>query len=197
MGALSVAHNENGIIHFVNNIFPLVLARDPEAELYIIGGGVTEQVKMLASDNVILTGRVVDVRDAVGSCEVFVCPLQFGSGIKTKNLEAMAMGIPVVTTPIGAENIDALNGNDWLVAESDQEFANSVCMLLEDEEQRKRIGLHGQKFVKDNFSWVNAENAFTKVVDMVNVKNNRGGVLHNVVSHNTYMQYAAAGKAVA
>lgn len=72
MSALSVARNENEIIRFVNNIFHLVLAKDSEVELCIIGGGVIEQVKKLASDNVILTGRVADVKDAIGSCEV-VC----------------------------------------------------------------------------------------------------------------------------
>lgn len=195
MGVLSVAHNENGIIHFVEEIFPLVLAKNSEAELYVIGGGATDGVKKLASDKVILTGRVDDVRDAVGSCEVFVCPLQFGSGIKTKNLEAMAMGIPVVTTAVGAENIEAENGHDWFVCKDDQEFADCVCRLLHNTKLRKQIGLNGQKFVKDNFSWSNAEDAFTRVVEMK--KNNRGGVLHNVVSLSTNTKYAAAGRAVA
>lgn len=168
MGALSVAHNENGIIHFVKCILPMISEKKLGAKLYVIGGGAGSKVKALESENVILTGRVDDVRVAIRSCDVFVCPLQFGSGIKTKNLEAMAMGIPVVTTTIGAENIDAENGRDWYVAEDDQEFADCVCALLKDSELRERIGRNGQEFVKKYFTWANAEAAFRKALNMEN-----------------------------
>lgn len=194
MGALSVAHNESGIIYFAEHILPLILLNNPNAKLYIIGGGVTEKIKKLASESIIVTGRVDDVREAVGSCEVFVCPLRFGSGIKTKNLEAMAMGVPVVTTPIGAENIDAKHAHDWYVAQNDQEFADYVCMLLKDRQYRDSVGHNGQVFVKQNFIWSNAEDAFREVLGMP--KNNRGGVLHKVVGY-PHVLSAAVGKAVA
>ena len=122
MGALNVAHNENGIIHFIEKCMPEIVNEVPDATLYIIGGGVTEKLKQYESKNIVFTGRVPDVRVAIGECEVFICPLQFGSGIKTKNLEAMAMGMPVVTTPIGAENIFAIDGEHWLVGENDKDF---------------------------------------------------------------------------
>lgn len=166
MGALSVAHNENGIVHFVKYVLPMIREKKPEVKLYVIGGGAGSKVKALESEHVILMGRVDDVRVAIKSCDVFVCPLQFGSGIKTKNLEAMAMGIPVVTTTIGAENIDAESGKDWYVAKNDQEFADFVCSLLEDSELREQIGNSGQKFVKKYFTWENAEEAFRKALNM-------------------------------
>lgn len=163
MGALNVAHNENGIIHFAQSVFPIVLKSIPDAKLYIIGGGVTDGIKQLVSDNVILTGRVEDVRVTIESCQIFICPLQFGSGIKTKNLEAMAMGMPIVTTTIGAENIDAEDKKDWLVADEDGKFAEKVVELLNDKELRKLIGENGQNFVKEHFAWRLAQEAFDEV----------------------------------
>lgn len=112
MGALNVAHNENGIIHFIEKCMPEIVDSIPSATLYVIGGGASEHLKQYASENIVFTGRVSDVRIAVGECQVFICPLKFGSGIKTKNLEAMAMGMSIVTTTIGAENIGATDGKD-------------------------------------------------------------------------------------
>ncbi len=91
MGALSVAHNENGIIYFIEHCMPLILKKIPDAKLYIIGGGASSDLKRYASPNIIFTGRVPDVRVSVGVCDLFICPLQFGSGIKTKNLESKSI----------------------------------------------------------------------------------------------------------
>lgn len=163
MGALNVAHNENGIVHFIEKCMPGILERVPEVKLYIIGGGASEQLKKYTSDHIVFTGRVPDVRVAVGECEVFICPLQFGSGIKTKNLEAMAMGVPVVTTPIGAENIDASDDEDWLIGDTDQMFVKQIVRLLSSNELRDRIGRSGQGFVKEHFTWELARDAFAEV----------------------------------
>lgn len=163
MGALNVAHNENGIIHFIENCMPRIVECVPEATLYIIGGGASEQLKRYASNHIIFAGRVPDVRIAIGECDVFICPLQFGSGIKTKNLEAMAMGLPVVTTCIGAENIDARNEVDWLVGDTDLLFADHVVRLLNDRELCEKIGRNGQTFVKKHFTWKLARDAFAEV----------------------------------
>lgn len=165
MGALNVAHNENGILHFIEKCMPAIQKYIPDTTLYIVGGGVTESLKKYESKHIVFTGRVPDVRVAIGECEVFICPLQFGSGIKTKNLEAMAMGMPVVTTPIGAENIDAKNKQDWLVARSDGEFVNYVLDLLKlDQGSRGQIGKNAQEFVKKNFTWDKTEQAFRRVL---------------------------------
>lgn len=166
MGALNVAHNENGIIHFIENCMPVILKKIPETVLYIIGGNASEKLQHYKSEHIIFTGRVPDVRVAIGKCEVFICPLQFGSGIKTKNLEAMAMGMPVVTTPIGAENIDATDGVDWIIAENDSDFIEAIVKLLNlDSTYRQKMGCLAQKFVRDNFTWEYAEQAFKKVMN--------------------------------
>lgn len=166
LGAMSVTHNEAGALHFIKNIFPIVLKSNPNAKFVIVGGGVTDVVKNAANgnDNIVFTGRVEDVREHVGTCSVFVCPLTFGSGIKTKNLEAMAMGIPVVTTSIGAENIDAINGRDWIIVDDENEFASRILEILGDKKLHDELSKNAYEFVRTQFTWKVAEEKFCNIV---------------------------------
>ena len=77
----------------------------------------------------------------------------------------MAMGMPVVTTPIGAENIDATDGVDWIIAEKDSDFIEAIVKLLNfNPTYRQKMGCLAQKFVRDNFTWEYAEHALKKVM---------------------------------
>lgn len=163
LGAMSVAHNENAARHFIEDILPMILERIPDAKFMVIGGGASEELKSHSSEHVVFTGRVDDVRDYMEKCKVFVCPMTFGSGIKTKNLEAMAMGLPVVTTTIGAENIDAHNDVDWIVAD-DNCFADAVISLMKDDEKRKQIGINGNRFIAENFTWAVAREKLSRLL---------------------------------
>lgn len=164
LGAMSVAHNENAAHHFISEILPIVLKKVPNAVFMVIGGGASEELRKLESEHVHFTGRVEDVRDYLEQCKVFVCPMTFGSGIKMKNLEAMAMGLPVVTTNIGAENINAVNGKDWMVEDENIRFADSVATLLTDNGKRLLIGKNGSDFIKSNFTWDVARKKFEELL---------------------------------
>lgn len=165
LGAMSVAHNENAVRHFISDIFPDILKSEPTVKFLVIGGGVSENLQNLASENIIFTGQVPDVKEYLEKCKVFVCPMTFGSGIKTKNLEAMSLGLPVVTTSIGAENIDAVDGRDWLICNEDNKFTKAVVELLTNEEERVRIGINASRFIEKNFTWNVAKNAFAEVLE--------------------------------
>lgn len=164
LGSLSVAHNENAVRHFIDDIFPLVLEEVPDAKFLVIGGGASEDLLKMSSDNVLFTGYVNDVRKYLEKCKAFVCPMSFGSGIKTKNLEAMAMGLPVVTTSIGAENIGAVDNQDWMVADITTDFAKKLVSLLVDVEKRNKLAKSASRYVCNNFSWNNTENMFKKLL---------------------------------
>lgn len=171
MGALSVAHNETGILHFCENILPKVKEEIKDIKLYIIGGGATDKIKKITQkyDNIILTGRVEDTRPYIKNTEIFICPLLFGSGIKTKNLEAMAMGIPVVTTNIGAESIGAIHGKDWIVEDDDEMFAKQIIKVLKDKNLKDLLALNGLNFIEDNFSWDNTMKAWIDVFEYLEI----------------------------
>lgn len=151
LGKLSYPQNEAAVFHFCRQILPLILEQIPDAKFYIIGSNVTDKIEALASPNVIIQGRVDDIRPHISRSRVFVCPILFGSGIKAKNLEAMALKVPIVTTTVGAESIDAENGKDWIVCNEDEQFAAAVVRILNDDKFGETIGLNGYRYVKDNF----------------------------------------------
>lgn len=152
LGALNVAHNENAVRHFIIDIFPDIIKKVPDTKFLVIGGGASAELLALQNKNIIFTGRVDDVREFLERCKIFVCPMTFGSGIKTKNLEAMAMGLPVVTTTVGAENISARNNYEWKVADSEK-FADNVIDLIKDNELCLTMGKKGSEFVSKNYTW--------------------------------------------
>lgn len=164
LGAMSVAHNSHACSFFIEEVLPIVLSEIPDAKFLIVGGGVSDNLRQLESEHVVFTDRVDDVRPYVQQASVFVCPLQFGSGIKTKNLEAMAMGVPIVTTSIGAENIDAQDGCEWIIRDQYDEIANAVIQLLRSEDLRKKYSEAAQAYVKENWTWGAAEHSLNKVL---------------------------------
>lgn len=170
LGELSVAHNENAVVNFVENILPMIVKKVPDSKFWVIGGGASEELQKFESEHVHFSGRVEDVREFLQQCKVFVCPMTFGSGIKTKNLEAMSMGLPVVTTSIGAENINALNGVDWYIEDDPRLFAEKVVEILKDEKMRIKCSNSARKFVLDNFTWEIAEVKFRELFDSISNK---------------------------
>lgn len=164
LGALNVAHNENAVRHFVIDIFPNIIKKVPDAKFLVIGGGASAELMALQKYNITFTGRVDDVREYLEKCKVFVCPMTFGSGIKTKNLEAMAMGLPVVTTTVGAENIGAKDNEEWIVADNADLFSDYVCELTQNDNRRDCLGENGSKYVRNSFTWKNARDRFEELL---------------------------------
>ena len=153
-GTMNYFPNADAAIYFCNEIFPRIRERHPEAEFYIVGNHPSDPVKRLeAQDGVVVTGYVPDVRPYFEKASVFVAPLRAGSGIQTKNLEAMAMGVPVVTTPVGAMGLEADIGKELLVADTPTAFAENVVHLLNDEHLRERLARTARTRVETNYSW--------------------------------------------
>jgi glycosyltransferase involved in cell wall biosynthesis len=174
LGKLSYPQNEAAVFYFCQRILPLIIAQIPDVKFYIVGSSVTDKIKALASPNVIVVGRVDDIRPHISRTRVFVCPVLFGSGIKAKNLEAMAMKVPVVTTPVGAESIEAVNGRDWFICDGDERFAATVVEILNDDKLGEMIGLNGYRYVKDNFDWSVVNDRWNDVLEHESI-NLRGG----------------------
>ena len=101
-------------------------------------------------------GFVEDVRPFFEECQILVVPLSVGSGTRIKILEAMATGTPVVSTDIGAEGIDYVDGENILIANSPQDLSAAVVRLLRDREECFRIGAAGRRLVERSYSWDSA-----------------------------------------
>lgn len=145
--------NTDAAVWFVHDIFPLVKQRRPDAVLYLIGSRPTEQVRQLQSASVNVTGYVSDelLADHYASARVAVVPLRFGAGVKNKVVEAMAYGVPLITTDVGAQGLPDLE-TVIPVTQDAQQFADYVLRLMENNEEWKKLSSAGNSYVNDHFS---------------------------------------------
>jgi len=153
-GAMHRPLNVEAVLYFANEIFPRILERVCEARFVIAGANPPDIVRGLAREGsrIEVLGRVDDLEGCYVSATVFVSPILVGGGIIVKILDAMAAGIPVVTTKYGNEGIGAMSGEEVLVADATDTYADAVVRLLSDPEANRRIGERGRDFVRGAYS---------------------------------------------
>ncbi len=167
-GTMNYFPNSDAVIYFCNNVFPLIQKRYPDATFYIVGNHPTEQIRRLSEQKgVVVTGYVPDIRPYFEKASVFVAPLRAGSGIQTKNLEAMAMGIPIVTTSIGAMGLEAETDTELLIADTPETFAERVIHLIENPDIRQNLANAGRKRVEASYDWQVLVNRLEQVYDQI------------------------------
>ncbi|MDZ7808674.1 MAG: glycosyltransferase family 4 protein [Gracilimonas sp.] len=152
-GMMGYVPNSNGILYFIDSILPIIRKQIPDIKLYVVGKNPPQSVLDKASDNIIVTGFVDDVRPYVHRSSVYVVPLRMGGGTRLKVLEALSMKKPVVTTSIGCEGIDVLNNEHVIIADKEQEFAESVIKLLKDKKEGKRLSDNGYELIHNHYEW--------------------------------------------
>jgi glycosyltransferase involved in cell wall biosynthesis len=143
-GKMSYHANVSMVLYLVQQIMPRVLARRPNAKLWIVGKDPPREIRDLALNPAVrVTGTVEDVRPFLQRAAVAVAPLKYGAGIQNKVLEAMACATPVVSTPQAVSALSVRPGQGVLVAEDPGDFAEKVLCLLATQQQR-RLGLDGE-----------------------------------------------------
>jgi len=153
-GAMDVLMNIDAVERFAGRVFPRVQREIPDAEFWIVGRDPHPRVKALgALPGVRVTGRVEDVRPYYAEAKVAVAPFRYGGGTKLKVLEAMALGIPVVATPVGYRGIEAVPREHLFVEEDDEVFAQRVIALLRDESLRREMAAKARRLVEQKYSW--------------------------------------------
>jgi glycosyltransferase involved in cell wall biosynthesis len=150
-GAYSHIPNRDAAEVLARHILPLVRRRVPDARLLLIGPDPSRDIRMLAGEAVELTGEVPDVRRELSRVAVYVAPMVSGTGIKTKVLEAMTAGLPIVATSLALEGIGAGPGIDAI--ETPAEIAERAAALLTSEEERRGQGRAARKRVCADFTW--------------------------------------------
>ena len=154
-GALWTAANSEGLYWFCSRIWPEVKKVFPLLKLLIVGSGkLPDQYNALTEDDsLVFTGVVDDVKPWYNKASIAIVPLLSGSGTRLKILEAMSLGVPVVSTAKGAEGIDYTDGTDMIIADQASTFAGKVIHLLRNKEQRLFIRNNGRKLVQANYDW--------------------------------------------
>ena len=161
IGSMGSLFNQHSILYFYDKIYPLIKETFPDVKLYIVGRDPSEKIMQLTRDkSVIVTGYVEDIRPYLARASVVTLPVH-GYGIKTRILEAMAMGKPVVTSSAGIHGINVTPGENIIIADNPEEFARRVIELLNNEELRNRIGANARKLMEEEYSW-------ERMTDMLN-----------------------------
>jgi len=155
VGGFEYEPNTDAFFYFCREILPLVRVRRPDLKFVAVGRNPTTAMREYAAANqgIELTGAVEDVRPFYGRASVVVLPLRFGSGMKLKTLEAFAMGVPVVSTPVGVEGIDAEDGVHCAVAETADTFAARILQFLSNQEAGRQIAQFARALVDQKYSW--------------------------------------------
>lgn len=150
LGNYTVQHNRDAAVWFATQVLPLVRAAMPDAEFHLVGAEAQARCADLAAvDGVRLIGFVPSVEDALAKYRVFTCPLTYGAGMKGKVGSAVATGLPVVTTTIGAEGFAFVSGENCLIADTPQDFATACLALLRDDGLWAKISLAGPAVVAE------------------------------------------------
>jgi glycosyltransferase involved in cell wall biosynthesis len=152
LGGYRHTPNVDAVRFFVTEVFPLIKAEEPDIRFIIAGAGPTEEVLALAREDVIVTGLVDDLADVFDTTRVFACSLRAGAGVKGKVAAAMAYGLPVVSTRVGAEGMDLVDGANVLLADEPADFAQACLRLYRDQLLWDRISANSQRLVQDFYS---------------------------------------------
>jgi glycosyltransferase involved in cell wall biosynthesis len=155
LGSMDWMPNIECVQYFITHVLPLIHNTQPDALFYVIGRDPAPAIRELAKNHpsVELTGTVDDIRPHLQSCGLMVVPLHAGGGTRIKIFEAMAMGIPVVSTTIGAEGLPVTHGEDILIANSDHDLAEACLQLMGDPSFAQKIATSAREKVERDHSW--------------------------------------------
>jgi glycosyltransferase involved in cell wall biosynthesis len=159
-GKLDVLHNRDMAIRLAQEIYPVLRAILPDVTLTIVGATPPRDVRALASDGVRVVGTVPDLAPFISSAALFVHPQRIGAGIQNKLLEAMALGTPIVTTPIGASGIALRDGVEAAICSDMGEFVRRTIDLMSDPAGRERLALGARSLVEQHYTWSQVYRSF-------------------------------------
>ena len=147
------------LVFLTKDIWPIINQSLPQAKLWIVGRNPTKEILDLSENkNVTVTGDLDDIRTAFKKASVLLAPIRNGRGTKYKVLEAMASHVPVVTTRLGIEGIDAQHNQAVLIVESAKHLAQKTIKVLTDKKLAERLDANGEKLVNQKFNWQTISN---------------------------------------
>jgi glycosyltransferase involved in cell wall biosynthesis len=163
-GSMDWEANVDGIRFYIEDVWPRVRAQVPNAQLRVVGKNPPPSLVQRNVPGVSFTGFVDDVRDHARDAQAFVIPLRVGGGTRIKAFEAMAMGLPVVSTTIGIEGLDVDHGTHFLRADGADELASATLKLIADGALRLKLSRAARELVEDRFGHRVAADVFGRIL---------------------------------
>lgn len=168
IGNMRTLQNADAAVYFAKEVFPGIRKKLQDATFWIIGADPDKTIRALsANPGVFVTGRVDDVREYAFDAAASVCPVRVGAGIQNKVLESMAMGIPVVTSSVGAEGLDAIDGTHFRVADGADGMGKAVLDILESRSAADCLSNNARRLVEERYSWEGMLRSYKSLIDTV------------------------------
>ncbi len=166
IGRMDYYPNQECMARFCQQTWPLLRSRRPGLKLLIIGADPSPAMRKLGDlPGITVTGSVPDVRPFVRQSALMVAPLNIARGTQNKILEAMAMGVPVVTSRIAAGGVDAEPVTHFLVADSAEEYSEAILRVLDNPAERQRLALAGRQRMLSNHAWPHSMERLDQIID--------------------------------
>jgi glycosyltransferase involved in cell wall biosynthesis len=162
LGNYTYAPNLEAAFTLIDEILPKVRAVYPDVRLQLVGNAPPPDLQARANDHIVVTGRVPDVRPYLAQATAFISPLQIGAGIKTKILESLAMGIPLVATPLSVDGIAVQDGKHALIADVDA-MPEHIIALLQNREQQRALSKQARALIVSDYSTEQVAQAYLDI----------------------------------
>jgi len=170
-GSMSSLPTVEASLFLIEKVMPKVWEKYPRLNLYLVGANPVKRllVKAKQDSRVHITGFVKDLAAYLRSATVYVCPLTIGSGMKTRTIEALACGCPLVSSSDGVEglNTKGVEGPLWMQADSLDEYVECIMKILADNPMAQEMGRNGAKFAVDNYSWQSLTSSLVDIYKLV------------------------------
>lgn len=165
-GNMNYPPNIDSVHYLVRRVLPLVRQQRPNTNLLICGVDPSPTVRALATHDplITVTGWVPDIRKAYAEARIFVAPMQIGTGLQNKLLEAMAMGLPCITSALANNAVGAPPDDAILIGETPEDYAAHILRLLDDAQARDRLAHNGLAFVRSHFDWDQAAATIDRLI---------------------------------
>jgi glycosyltransferase involved in cell wall biosynthesis len=169
VGSMHYPPNEQGALWFVEQVFPIITRAFPETRLLLIGGKPTRRIQNLGTKDarIEVTGYVEDLQPYLESSAVFVAPIHFGSGTRVKILDALAKGMPIVSTSFGCMGLEVTDSKDILLADTAEAFASAVIRLLHDRKFAESLASHGRRTIEERYDWRKVYRKLDEIYDQL------------------------------
>jgi glycosyltransferase involved in cell wall biosynthesis len=153
LGTLKYFPNREGLVWFLEKVFPEIRKKVKDATLIVIGEKDSRITKKYVDDHIIYRGILDNLESELSKGRIFIAPIRIGTGTRLKIVTAMAFGMPIVSASVGIEGINVGENEGAIITDTENDFAKAAISLLENKERRFKMGENARRFVEREYSW--------------------------------------------